>query len=501
MVPMSSSHTASQNFPRWASFGDYRLDLHSHQLYRNDRRLSLPARSVQVLGLLVMHHGELVTREQLVEQVWGTQDIDPEASLNTAIRSIRRALSDNASDPSFIETAPRQGYRFLQSPDFSDSAAASITGDSGSRARQRTVSWALATVVMLVTVSMAVYRMSPDSGQGDDATEGTTDQGESLMQAYVSSAGYEDFMHGRYALSQGERDVARAHLEAAISADPDLAPAYVSLARVHVGQRRLGWDRIVAAQSLVDEAIRIDDRLVAAHVLKAGLSLYYWRDFELSQRHVEQALRLAANDPDALVVDAYLNVIGGRSERAVEAIARAHQLRPLSPSLNADYGWILYKAGHWVDAERLCKTSAELKNTSSFALECIIHINHSQGDVAEAVEYGLQLMALRGATESEITSVRMIRDAREREAAYWEWTLTWLRSNQHSVSDVHSKTGVALTMLGRLDEAVLVFEKAFERNGEPFLAFLAVDPRVDELTGHESFAALAGMSRSPLSNP
>ncbi len=469
--------------PRFAEFAGFRLDLQSYQLYRGRERIALPARAGKVLALLSSQYGVVVDRPDIQQAVWGDRHLDHEASLNTAIRSIRRALGDDATKPIFIETVPRHGYRFIQQPRYSN-ALPGAPEDSGWQ-RYR---WALA-VGFSVLTAIGVWRLMTPS-------DSITEELDGVDRSYLASPGYESFLQGRYALASGNTEQAEDYLRQAIAADGQLAPAYISLARVHVSNRRDGWKKIAAALELAEQAIDIDDRLVPAHALKAGLALYYFRDPDLARRHVEKALSIAPNEPDALVVNAYLNVIQGNTPAAVDAIAKAHQIRPLSVRLNADYGWVLYKAGNWNDAERLCKASVTLNDLSPFALSCVVHINHSQGDYAEAAEFGLRLMALYGASADEIEAIRMIDDPREREKAYWQWTLKWLDNNQDDITDARSKKAIALTMLGRNQEAIDVFEQAYEYNGEPFLAFLAVDPRVDELRLDREFETLATLSKT-----
>ena len=70
--------------------------------------------SAKVLVLLVSRAGEVVTREELVRQVWGAEVfVDYEQGLNFAVRKIRSALGDDADRPRFLETLPKRGYRFL----------------------------------------------------------------------------------------------------------------------------------------------------------------------------------------------------------------------------------------------------------------------------------------------------------------------------------------------------------------------------------------------------
>ena len=144
----------------------------------------------------------------------------------------------------------------------------------------------------------------------------------------------------------------------------------------------------------------------------------------------------------------------------------------------------------------MCKASLELNQRSQFAVDCLIHVNHSQQDFAEAAEYGLIMMSLRGASEAAIDSVRSTNGAAERERAYWQWALQWLQAHCDEVNDCLSKTAIAMSMLGHDDQAVATLDRAFDRGNEAFLAFLAVDPRLQALRQHADFARLASASRS-----
>jgi DNA-binding winged helix-turn-helix (wHTH) protein/TolB-like protein/Tfp pilus assembly protein PilF len=74
----------------------------------------LQPQPAKVLELLARRSGEVVSREEIREAVWGESFVDFDASLNFCIKQIRRALGDSATAPTYIETLPRRGYRFLQ---------------------------------------------------------------------------------------------------------------------------------------------------------------------------------------------------------------------------------------------------------------------------------------------------------------------------------------------------------------------------------------------------
>ena len=100
--------------PRIASFADFDLDLENNVLKKRGRLVRLQHLPARTLVLLVTRAGEIVTREQLRNELWpeGTF-VTFDAGLNTAIRKVRRALDDDSGRARYIETIPREGYRFI----------------------------------------------------------------------------------------------------------------------------------------------------------------------------------------------------------------------------------------------------------------------------------------------------------------------------------------------------------------------------------------------------
>lgn len=96
------------------SFGEFELDRNAYQLRHKGRPLQLERIPLDLLFLLVDRRGELVSRTQIFEQIWGKQVfVDTDNAINTAIRKLRRALGDDPDSPTFIETVPARGYRFV----------------------------------------------------------------------------------------------------------------------------------------------------------------------------------------------------------------------------------------------------------------------------------------------------------------------------------------------------------------------------------------------------
>jgi TolB-like protein/DNA-binding winged helix-turn-helix (wHTH) protein len=93
---------------------DLELDGFTARLSRAGRVLRLERIPAEVLRILLEHRGELVTREQMVEKIWG-KDVyfDTDNSINGAIRKVRQVLRDDSEQPRFIQTITGKGYRFI----------------------------------------------------------------------------------------------------------------------------------------------------------------------------------------------------------------------------------------------------------------------------------------------------------------------------------------------------------------------------------------------------
>ncbi len=95
-------------------FGLYEVDLRAGELRKSGIKVRLQEQPFQVLALLVCQPGELVTREEIQQEIWGGDTfVDFDHGLNKAISKLREALCDSSTEPRYIETVARRGYRFL----------------------------------------------------------------------------------------------------------------------------------------------------------------------------------------------------------------------------------------------------------------------------------------------------------------------------------------------------------------------------------------------------
>jgi TolB-like protein/DNA-binding winged helix-turn-helix (wHTH) protein/Flp pilus assembly protein TadD len=134
-------------------FGPFQLDLRAAELHHNGSRTKLPEQPFQVLVALLEHPGDVVTREELRQRLWGSDTfVDFEQGLNTAVKRLREVLGDSAEKPQYIETIPRHGYRLMVAVEKPEATVSAIPKAS---ARRRKI-WLVALAVMVVAVASGI---------------------------------------------------------------------------------------------------------------------------------------------------------------------------------------------------------------------------------------------------------------------------------------------------------------------------------------------------------
>lgn len=95
-------------------FDEFVLDYSKYQLSRNGKPLKLEGLPLQLLMFLAENQGQLVTRDQIADALWGKGVfVDVEQGINTAIRKVRRVLEDDSVQPQYLQTVVGKGYRFI----------------------------------------------------------------------------------------------------------------------------------------------------------------------------------------------------------------------------------------------------------------------------------------------------------------------------------------------------------------------------------------------------
>lgn len=93
--------------------GELLLDRRSRRAWASGRELTLTPKALALLEYLLTHPDELISRERLLDTVWGWDYPAGTRAVDTRVAELRRALDDDPAAPRYIETVPGQGYRFV----------------------------------------------------------------------------------------------------------------------------------------------------------------------------------------------------------------------------------------------------------------------------------------------------------------------------------------------------------------------------------------------------
>jgi DNA-binding response OmpR family regulator len=94
-------------------FGAIELDFNKHQAFKSGQPLDLSAREFELLKYFIAHRGETVTREQLLDEVWGYNNFPLTRTVDNHVARLRQKIEENPAEPQHIITVHRVGYKFL----------------------------------------------------------------------------------------------------------------------------------------------------------------------------------------------------------------------------------------------------------------------------------------------------------------------------------------------------------------------------------------------------
>jgi len=140
--------------------GDFDLDLQSGELRNNGETIRLADQPFQILRLLLARREEVITREDLRQQLWRADTfVDFDRGLNSAMKKLRDALGDSADQPTYIETLPRRGYRLI-APVREEPSPTIATVSARPHVRW---AWVLAILIVIALAGIALLRFRQTS--------------------------------------------------------------------------------------------------------------------------------------------------------------------------------------------------------------------------------------------------------------------------------------------------------------------------------------------------
>ena len=454
--------------------------------------MHLQKKPFQVLELLLLRPGALVTRTELAQHLWPGLHVSFGPGLNTAINALRLALGDSSSASRFIETRPGLGYRFLASveevPRFeydpvSDSTTDSIavlpfdnaTGDPAMTALANRIAEDL------------IARLSLPSGWN---------AGGPVKERYTSKVeAYQDYRKGKYLQDKmTEADLGKSivHFESAIAQDPSYALAHAGLARTYTLFAFLGMLSSAGARSRAEElariALRIDEELAEAHAALAGIRQVFDHDYPAAERDYQRALQLNPGSGDVhRAYAAFLSAMG-RPDEALTEIRKAQQLDPLSLALNVEAARAHYMARKF--QECILQAWQTLLLEAEFAsAQHMLGLAYEQVEMYEDAITELQnAQACSGDDPAVIAALghAYARAGKPDQAGDMLCKLDGIARERYVSPYWRS---ILHAGLGAKDLALDALEKAFE-DRDVWLVWLKVEPRFDPLRADLRFGRL-----------
>ena len=323
-------------------FGEFQLDVQSAELRKAGVTIRLPDQPFRLLLLLMERAGEVVTREELRDTLWGADTfVDFDTGLNSIVRKLRDTLGDSAEHPEFIETLPRRGYRFIASvtPVATDplpQPEAPRTATAGSRVR---LAWIAGGLVVAAAIGTLAFALGGGWRDGVDtdavrAGRGSTAGRDSLVPRGIDPAANEAYLKGVAAAGGQTYEAIRnavAYFEDAVARQPDFARAHASLGQAQLQFLYVGplspHETVPKAEAATREALRLDDTLPVAHAMLASiLRSYHWQ-WEDADRELRRARALTKSDTESSTAEL---IQGGQFALAIARAEHARRLDPLS---------------------------------------------------------------------------------------------------------------------------------------------------------------------------
>ncbi|HEV2851735.1 MAG TPA: winged helix-turn-helix domain-containing protein [Thermoanaerobaculia bacterium] len=343
-------------------FDDFELRLDSGELLKAGSPVKLQPQPFKVLEVLAGRSGEVVSREEIRQAVWGDAFVDFDASLNFCVKEIRRALGDSATAPSYVETVPRRGYRFLRPVRTGSETAAPSPAKMPPLPRPKPWSWlgpvgATGTLLILLTFLVA-SRLRPAS------TLPPAEEKAGKESLSSSEPANEAYLRGIYFLQHEEYDNAEASFQKAIVLDQGFAPAYARLALAQLKRPDRPADPEVV-ETAARRAVELAPNLADAHVALGQILFLRHLDWSGAGRELQRALALDPRSADAhIFYSLYLAALGRHAE-AIASVKRARELDPASMMAGANYAWYFYLDHQYEEAIRQAQSVQELLYPSS----------------------------------------------------------------------------------------------------------------------------------------
>lgn len=481
-------------------FGPFCLRLPDRILEHDGERVLVAPKVVDTLLVLVEHAGQVISKEQLMAEVWPDVTV-VESGLTRNISVLRKAIGDDDGTARYIETVPRRGYRFigeLQTEHESTPAvplALPPVEDQAALPRPQPVvlpvvaarrgllysPWGSLAIFLAILSLLAVV---------------TWQRGQSSVRARYVHPDVRIGQHLLSRLSPAATERARGYFEKALAADQNLAEAHAGLSLVYAQMAGFGMvapsEAAAAASAAAEQAMRLDANSGYAHLARAVAIMLQRGDLRRAEESFQKALLYDGTTIPANYYYSYLKQAQGDLRSAQRLVEGAMQLDPVSPALGTQYAISFYQQRDFERAAAECRRVLDREPYFGLAHYYLALSLGHLGRFPEAEQHLSRSGLQSGVIATDLAWLKARQgDLRPARAALAE------QRRLIAAGDVDSGAKILMTItLGLNDEAMEAIEATVTQRSSGMMTLLA-DPRLDPLRRHPRFGELlrkAGLS-------
>lgn len=532
-------------------FADYQVDAVRFELRRAGRLIKLQRRPCELLLFLIENRGNVVTREQIEEQLWGHGvHVDAEHNINTIIRKIRYALRDDAERQRYLQTVVGKGYRFIADVSYLDTAelpespgamldhfsSSPVKGakqlnstpgvasvDLGNDAVLRNLigngrpwiaricgwrTWiTLAVFGIIAFAAIQLWRplqhFFTERSQVTAVNKSAITTGQSGAGTARNAVARTEYLRGRFFWNKRTLEGLEKSIEyyrQALTLDPDYADAYAAMGDSYVLLSSYGGPEPSQSLKIAREnairALQLNPKLGDAHTVLAAVKVDLDSDWAGALKEYQQAIRLNPEYPTAHHWYALHLSRLGRHAEAESEIQKALQLDPLSLIIQTDAAEIFYRAGDLARATAYLEKTLELDPNFADAYMIWGEVDEQKKDLAGALkEFGIAEKLFHEAPNIIALEGHAFGLAGQREKA--------LRI-AHELEDLTKRRyvsgvdiGIVYCGLGDSQAAMTWLERAYEYRDKG-LNIIAADPLFNGCRADQRFTALLSRLHLPV---
>ncbi len=420
-------------------FGGYQFFFDNNTLKFRGKIVDLQHKPSEILAILLRSPGQIVTRDQIIEAIWGDQIVDFDQNINFNIKCIRKALNDDPRRSIFIQTVPRKGYRFIADTQVIYESA--LTSRSINLVNRR-----LFYLLPLVLIVGLMYYFQPRHQSQAQNTQDVNDSNEDLKRAqYLLAKG--DYLSVKRSIDIFER---------VTHTLTDSAETFAGLSIANLINPSTPETQKSAVE-YAQRAYQKDPQNGQVNLAMAMIEFYVRWDMPKAQFFLEQATHLSPQSIRAWHELSVVQTIRGDYKKASYSIQKAIEIDPGRFQEIFHAGWFHLAIGEYDKALDQCLKSLEIAPNHRYSLLCVISAALKQNLNQTAIKYMIQYIELYDIPANEVDVLKtQIKQNPGQE--FYQWYLQFLQQNKAS----NFQLALTYAQLNNTAAALLSLEEAIE---------------------------------------